>query len=75
VDEQILADFFSRQDSVLEKMESHLPAIERDGFAGKRVGDLKRILHTLKGEAGMLVFSNVEQVCHETGSYLEQAQA
>jgi two-component system, chemotaxis family, sensor kinase CheA len=74
VDEKIFAEFLSRQDSVLEEMESHILAIEKKGIRCKKIGDFKRILHTLKGESGMLGLTDVERVCHETESYLETAQ-
>jgi len=71
VDERIFAEFLSRQDSVLEEMESHILTIEKKGISCKHTADLKRILHTLKGEAGMLGLRGVERVCHQTESYLE----
>ncbi|MFC1614380.1 chemotaxis protein CheA [Gemmatimonadota bacterium] len=71
VDERIFAEFLSRQDSVLEEMEGHILAIEKKGISCKQTGDFRRILHTLKGEAGMLGLTDVEHVCHETESYLE----
>jgi two-component system, chemotaxis family, sensor kinase CheA len=72
VDKKIFTDFLSSQESVLQEMESHILAIEKKGLAGKGISNLKRILHTLKGEAGLLSLKDVEHLCHETESYLEQ---
>lgn len=72
-DETILAEFLSRQDSVLEEMEDHILGIEKDGLASTKAGEFKRILHTLKGEAGMLGLADIQEVCHQTESYLEKA--
>ena len=72
-DEKIFADFLAHQNSVLEEMESSILAIEKQGSGGKHTSDLKRLLHTLKGEAGMLGLADVEQLCHETETFIEQA--
>jgi len=72
VDDNIFAEFLSAQESVLEEMESCILAIEKEGISGKSAGLLKRLLHTLKGEAGLLDLGDVERVCHETESFLDR---
>jgi len=71
VDEGILAEFLAQQKGVLEEFEGHVLALER-GQDAEPLGAVRRILHTLKGEAGVLGLAEVERVCHETESYLEE---
>ncbi|KMQ50538.1 Signal transduction histidine kinase CheA [Chitinispirillum alkaliphilum] len=68
-DDEILANFLSKQDSVLEEMEQSILEIEK----GDDSSDFRRILHTLKGEAGALSLKDVEHLCHKTEDYIEKA--
>jgi two-component system chemotaxis sensor kinase CheA len=70
-DEAIFAEFLSRQTSVLQDMEASILAMEK--IAGKEVpSELKRILHTLKGEAALLGLTEVEHLCHTTEDILSR---
>ena len=63
VDEAIFSEFLGRQGGVLEDLERCVLSIE-SGDDENALPALKRIVHTLKGEAGMLGLSDVEQLCH-----------
>ncbi|MCP4644647.1 MAG: chemotaxis protein CheA [bacterium] len=63
VDQRILGDFLSRQPGVLEEMEGLILALEK-GEDKDKMGQLRRLVHTLKGEAGMLGLAAVERLCH-----------
>ncbi|MCE5229429.1 chemotaxis protein CheA [bacterium] len=69
-DATILADFLARQDSVLEDIEKCILDIESPEKCEPAAAALKRLLHTLKGEAGMLGLANVEKTCHESEDLL-----
>ena len=71
VDNKILSDFVSSQSAALLEMEEQILSAEKEKFQGKSFSELKCRLHTLKGEAGMLGLGDVQQVCHETESFLE----
>ncbi len=71
VDDKILSDFLSSQATSLQELEEQILASEKEHYTGKSYSELKRRLHTLKGEAGMLGLNDIQQVCHETESYLE----
>ncbi|MEA2063290.1 MAG: chemotaxis protein CheA [Gemmatimonadota bacterium] len=73
VEEGILADFLSRQEGVLQEMEQYILTIEKKGLAGDYSNGLKRLFHSLKGEAGMLGLGDVERVCHETENLIGNA--
>ncbi len=65
VDDDIMAEFLSRQADILDDIEKELLAIE----AGESQGDLEginRFFHTLKGESALLGLSEVADLCHAT---------
>jgi len=72
VDERIFAEFLERQPGVLEDMETLILALERSGDEGK-LGELRRLIHTLKGESGLLGLSDVERLCHLTEDVLNRS--
>ncbi len=76
VDESILQDFLSEQDSVLQSIEEHLLKLEK-GAGDEALADLKRIFHTLKGEAGVFELDDVAACCHAAEDMLgdDYAQA
>jgi two-component system chemotaxis sensor kinase CheA len=69
-DEEILADFLSRQTGVLQEMEVHILNLEKGRNADSHA-NLLHILHTMKGDAGFLGLVGVEQLCHSTENYLQ----
>lgn len=62
IDDTIFAEFLSRQDGILEKMEELILALEHHGEAP--LLELRGLIHTLKGEAAMLGLSEIEGLCH-----------
>ena len=71
IDEAIFSEFLARQDSVLEEMESYILELEKPGRADS-AGALRRLLHTLKGEAALLGLADVEKACHGAEDLLGQ---
>ena len=63
IDESIFAEFLSRQGQILDEIESLVLDIEK-AENQKALDSLKRLLHTMKGEAGMLGLDDVEKLCH-----------
>lgn len=70
VDETILTDFLARQGGVMEEMETLILEIERSDDA-ESFDALRRLIHTIKGEAGLLGLSAVERFCHTTEDALD----
>ena len=71
IDEAILSDFLSRQVGVLEELEELVLALEKPG--GERaLGQMRRLIHTMKGESAMLGMGEVERLCHGTEDLLTQ---
>jgi len=69
VDEQILSEFLTRQPTVLDDMESLALTLEKEEDEEK-LRELRRLIHTLKGEAGMLGMNDVSELCHATEEIL-----
>ena len=65
VDELMLRDYLDRQDGVLEEIEALVLDLENKKNTSSALADLKRVFHTVKGEAGMLSLPGIEKVCHE----------
>jgi len=70
VDEQILGDFLSNAQLTLEDLEQEIEAV-RQGRADA-VAAVRRRIHTIKGEAGMLGLNDLEQILHKTETFLQQ---
>lgn len=63
VDAGIFAEFLARQPGVLDEAEELVLALEKGG-GGETLAQLKRLLHTLKGESALLGLGDVERLCH-----------
>ncbi len=63
VDETIFSDFLARQDSVMDEFESLILSVENE-ITDDNMEELKRLIHTLKGESGLLGLDPVQAVCH-----------
>jgi two-component system, chemotaxis family, sensor kinase CheA len=63
VDMVILSRFLEEQQNVLEKIEELILELEKDDDFDK-LAEFRRIIHTLKGECGMLGLRDVEKLCH-----------
>ena len=72
IDPVIFADFINRQDAVLEEMEQHILGLEKPDWKESRA-ELRRTLHTMKGDAGMLGLIDVERACHQAEDALDLA--
>ena len=73
VNKKIFTDFLERQPGVLEETEALILALEKSDDENK-LGELRRLIHTLKGEAGLLGLTDVEQLCHKIEDVLVKNQ-
>ena len=71
MDDDILAEFLSGQESVMDELEGLILDVDKNGLNDESRSAIKRIIHTLKGESGMLGLGEVQRLCHETESYIE----
>ena len=69
VDEEAFSEFISMQFDVLNEIEADILALDKTDT--ESLGSLKRKLHTLKGESGVLELMDLEKVCHFIEDYIE----
>lgn len=74
LDMELFAEFLELQSSVIDQMEDRLLTLERNPGSGT-LQELKRIIHTQKGEAGFLNLTDIEKLCHVTEDLLESENA
>jgi len=63
VDESIFKEFLSNCPGVLDDMETHVLTLEEPEEAQEKDA-LLRLLHTLKGESGLMGLVDIERLCH-----------
>jgi|GEM_PF-57154 len=63
LDRDIFNEFIGDQENVLAHLEEQLLNLERAPDA-ELLADLRRLFHTLKGEAGVFELRQVERLCH-----------
>lgn len=71
VDPEIFQQFLQNQESNLEEIEAILLSFET-GIQEDNIRELKRKLHTLKGEAGVLGLNDVQELCHLAEERIEK---
>jgi len=70
IDQNVFQDFLIAQKTVLDEIESDIISIEKGDE--HRMGEFKRRIHTLKGEAGMMAMDDLGSVCHIIEDYIDQ---
>jgi len=72
VDRELLTDWLSSCDGLLCEVESHTLALDGSEDQESHIAEIRRHLHTLKGECGVLSLSLAQRLCHETESMLDR---
>jgi two-component system chemotaxis sensor kinase CheA len=72
VEPEVLAEFLSAQEELTDALEAEILALESEPAA---IAALRRRIHTVKGEAGVLGMDDLAQVCHALEDFLEDEQA
>ena len=73
IDEAIFTEFLERQSGNLDDLEELILHLEQAEDEGK-LGELRRMLHTLKGESALLGISEMEKLCHSTEDMLNSVR-
>jgi len=71
VDEEIFIEFLSHQKADLQEMETMILNLE-NADNGEALRDLKRRIHTLKGESALMGLTDVELLCHKTEDFISE---
>jgi two-component system, chemotaxis family, sensor kinase CheA len=72
VDEDIFREFITNQPDVLANLEAAILEAEKNPNVENR-NAVKRILHTLKGEAGLMGLEDIAGYCHDIETVLEES--
>ena len=70
VDENIFSDFLSSLENVIDSIEELMLSLEKEYDEAKMM-ELKRILHSLKGESGIMTLRDIESLCHNLEDWIE----
>ncbi|MCP4571666.1 MAG: chemotaxis protein CheA [bacterium] len=71
LDEDILNEFLTRQKECLLETEKQLLELENNACGEDCMAGVLRFLHTLKGESGLLGFTDLADVCHAAEDMLQ----
>jgi len=74
-DPQLLQDFLLEAREHLSNIEARLLEIEQDAAAAEPVNSTFRSFHTIKGLAGFLDFTVMQEVSHEVETLLDRARS
>ena len=75
-DPELLAAWVASCDSTLPEIEHLAVTAEREclagkGFTGETAAEIRRRIHTLKGECGVLSLSEAQSICHDLESLID----
>ncbi|MFZ9881407.1 MAG: chemotaxis protein CheA, partial [Phycisphaerales bacterium] len=73
-DPELLAAWVAGCDASLPELEHLTVTAETQGFTGETAADIRRRIHTLKGECGVLSLSEAQALCHEVESAIDEAK-
>ena len=70
VDQEIMDEYLAQQEAVVSEIEALVLAYEQAADP-QSLTELKRLLHTAKGEAGVIGLNHIEKVCHQVEDYIQ----
>jgi two-component system chemotaxis sensor kinase CheA len=71
VDATLLSAWIAGCDGMLGELENQLLAAERNPRDAEAEAEIRRIIHTLKGECGVLALHGVQRLCHEAETLMD----
>ncbi|MFO7930381.1 MAG: Hpt domain-containing protein [Desulfosalsimonas sp.] len=73
-DREIMDEYIAQQEAVIPEIEERVLAFEEDQDT-EVLKELKRLLHTAKGEAGVIGLTGIADVCHKLEDYIHHREA
>lgn len=74
LDVELLSAWISSSASALGELEAAVVSIDSGEEDTGQLAEARRIIHTIKGEAGILAFDGVQAVCHDCESLIDIAK-
>ena len=72
LDDDLLSTWVSNCDCALNELESQVVELESAEDPQELIAEVRRGIHTLKGEAGVLSLPSTQKLCHEAESALDR---
>jgi two-component system chemotaxis sensor kinase CheA len=72
-DPELLVAWIASCESTIPDIEHLAVKAESQGFVGETAAEIRRRIHTLKGECGVLSLSEAQSVCHDLESLIDGA--
>ncbi|MFW6333885.1 MAG: chemotaxis protein CheA, partial [Desulfosalsimonas sp.] len=72
-DREIMDEYIAQQEAVIPEIEEKVLAFEQDQDA-EVLKELKRLLHTAKGEAGVIGLNTIADICHRVEDYIQNQE-
>ncbi|MFW6428659.1 MAG: Hpt domain-containing protein [Desulfosalsimonas sp.] len=72
-DREIMDEYIAQQEAVLPEIEECVLEFEQNQDA-EVLKELKRLLHTAKGEAGVIGLTLIADVCHQVEDYIQKQE-
>ena len=73
--EDLLSTYVEEMDCFLSRLEVAAMSLESTGDSDEVYAEIRRILHSIKGDSGMCGVMQVQNVCHELESVLDDLRA
>lgn len=71
IDEELLSAWVSECEHSLAELESTVVEVEDASDPGELIAEIRRAVHTLKGESGVLSLHVAQKLCHEAESLID----
>lgn len=70
-DNELISSWISSCEGMLTELEGRLLSLEKTPDDKEVIADIRRTMHTLKGECGVLSLHAAQQLCHEAESLID----
>jgi len=70
--EDMLTTYVDEMDTLLSKLEAAAMSLEAASDVDEALAEVRRVLHSIKGDSGMCGVAGVQNICHELESVLDE---
>lgn len=68
---ELISQFVDEANEILNSVEQNLLVLEKESSTGEIISSIFRSLHTLKGNAGFMEYTDIVAVCHKAESFMD----
>lgn len=72
ISSEVITQFVIEAGELLDKTEQNLLALEKDPFSKELTEGTFRSIHSLKGNAGFMEYTDIVSICHKAESFLDK---